>query len=74
MSSKLTATTKTPIVTRPNSIVTIERHILERQTRYPEARGDLTQILYDIALTGKLIGREVTSASSRRSITAGSCA
>ncbi len=62
MSNDLTATTKTPIVTRPNQIVTIERHILERQTAYPEARGDLTQLLYDIALTGKLIGREVNKA------------
>lgn len=62
MSNDLTATTKAPIVTRPNQIVTIERHILERQTAYPEARGDLTQLLYDIALTGKLIGREVNKA------------
>lgn len=62
MSSKLIATTKTPIVTRPNKIVTIERHILDRQTRYPEARGDLTKLLYDIALTAKLIGREVNKA------------
>ena len=62
MSSNPTATTKAPIVTRPSQIVTIERHILERQTAYPEARGDLTQLLYDIALTAKLIGREVNKA------------
>jgi len=62
MSSTPTATTKAPIVTRPNQIVTIERHILDRQTAYPEARGDLTQLLYDIALTAKLIGREVNKA------------
>ena len=62
MPRNVTATTKTPIVTRPNSIVTIERHILDRQTRHPEARGELTQLLYDIALTGKLIGREVNKA------------
>jgi fructose-1,6-bisphosphatase I len=62
MSSNHTTPAKAPIVTRPNQIVTIERHILDRQTAYPEARGELTQLLYDIALTAKLIGREVNKA------------
>lgn len=43
-------------------VVTIERHILEQQKRYPEATGVLTGILYDIALAGKLISRETNRA------------
>jgi fructose-1,6-bisphosphatase I len=62
MSSSPTTATKTPIVTRPNEIVTIDRHILDEQAAHPEARGDLSQLLYDIALTGKLIAREVNKA------------
>ena len=53
---------KQPIVTRPNQIVTIERHLLEKQMQHPGARGELTNLLYDIALVGKLIAREVTKA------------
>lgn len=36
-------------------ITTIERHILEQQHYYPEATGTLTNLLYDIALAGKVI-------------------
>jgi len=54
--------TKDPIVTRPGKIITIERHILDQQSQYPHASGDLSKLLYDIALTGKLISREVTKA------------
>lgn len=53
---------KEPIVTRPERIVTIERHILNQQARFPEASGDLSGVLYDIALVGKLIAREVRKA------------
>ncbi|NKB89625.1 MAG: class 1 fructose-bisphosphatase [Acidobacteria bacterium] len=62
MSSVSKTASKTPIVTRPNEIVTIERHILDQQAAHPEARGDLSKLLYDIALTGKLIAREVNKA------------
>ena len=34
-------------------IVTIERHILDEQHRFPDATGVLTNLLYDIALAGK---------------------
>jgi len=54
--------TKTPIITRPGQIVTIERYILDREQRHPEASGDLSGLLYDIALTGKMIAREVRKA------------
>jgi len=62
MPSPINAPVKTPIVTRPNKIVTIERHILAEQQAHPQARGDLSALLYDIALTGTLISREVTNA------------
>jgi len=43
-------------------IVTIERHILEQQRLFPEATGEFTNLLYDIALAAKIIAREVTKA------------
>ncbi|HSR32365.1 MAG TPA: class 1 fructose-bisphosphatase [Anaerolineae bacterium] len=43
-------------------VITIERHFVEQQKRHPEATGVLTSILYDIALSGKLIARETNRA------------
>jgi fructose-1,6-bisphosphatase I len=43
-------------------IMTIERHILEQQRRYPNATGEFTSLLYDIALAAKMISRETTRA------------
>ncbi|MEW5870308.1 MAG: class 1 fructose-bisphosphatase [Chloroflexota bacterium] len=43
-------------------IITIERHILEEQRHHPEATGVLTQLLYDIALAGKVIASKTTRA------------
>ncbi|MDZ4764152.1 MAG: class 1 fructose-bisphosphatase [Chloroflexota bacterium] len=43
-------------------IVTIERHILEKQKQYPQATGTLTGLLYDMALAAKLIARETDRA------------
>jgi fructose-1,6-bisphosphatase I len=43
-------------------IVTIERHILETQKQFPEATGVFTQLLYDMALSAKIIARETTRA------------
>ena len=43
-------------------IVTIERHILEQQRFFPEATGEFTYLLYDIALAAKIISREVNKA------------
>lgn len=38
------------------NLITIERHILEQQRRrFPNASGAFTQLMYDIALTAKLI-------------------
>jgi len=46
----------------PSPIITIERHILEEQAFHPEATGVLTNILYDLALAGKVIASKTTRA------------
>lgn len=43
-------------------IITIERHILDKQQDFPDATGALTQLLYDIALAGKFIAKHTTMA------------
>jgi len=44
------------------SVVTIERFFLEREKEHPKARGDLTRLLIDIALAGKVISGYVRRA------------
>jgi len=51
-----------PVTYSSDSIVTIERHILEEQKTYPEATGVLTSLLYDIALVGKYIASRISRA------------
>jgi fructose-1,6-bisphosphatase I len=46
----------------PGQIITIERHILEEQSSFPEATGTLTNLLYDIALAGKIIASRTNRA------------
>ncbi len=41
------------------SLKTIERHIVEMERAHPEATSELTGLLADIALAGKIISREV---------------
>lgn len=43
-------------------VVTIERHILEEQVAFSDASGTLTNLLYDLALAGKLIASRTTRA------------
>ena len=43
-------------------MITIERHILEQERLFPKATGELTALLYDIALAAKIISREVNKA------------
>jgi len=45
-----------------SGIITIERHILEEQEHHPSATGVLTNLLYDIALAGKIISSKTTRA------------
>ena len=47
---------------QPGQIVTIERHILEEQSSFPQATGTLTNLLYDIALAGKIIASKTNRA------------
>src|ERR671935_2318448 len=44
------------------SVTTIERFILEQENRYPEATGELSNLLYDIALAAKIIAAAIRRA------------
>ena len=44
------------------SVVTIERFIIEQERLYPEASGELSGILYDLALAAKMISNKVRMA------------
>ena len=46
----------------PTSVVTIDRYIIEQERLYPEATGELSAILYDVALAAKMIANKVRSA------------
>ncbi len=45
-----------------SAVITINRHIIEEERKYPEATGRLSNILTDLALAAKLIYREVAKA------------
>jgi fructose-1,6-bisphosphatase I len=44
------------------SVVTIERYIIEEEKTHPEATGELSGLLYDLALAAKMIANKVRSA------------
>jgi fructose-1,6-bisphosphatase I len=44
------------------SVTTIERFILDQEERYPEATGELSNLLYDIALASKIIAAAIRRA------------
>ncbi|MFO7895022.1 MAG: class 1 fructose-bisphosphatase [Longimicrobiales bacterium] len=44
------------------SVITIERHIVDQERQHPTATGALSDILYNMALSAKLIAREVSKA------------
>lgn len=44
------------------SVVTIERYIIEEEKLHPEATGELSGLLYDLALAAKMIANKVRSA------------
>ncbi len=46
----------------PTSVVTIERFIIELERLHPEATGELSGILYDLALAAKMIATKVRMA------------
>jgi len=43
-------------------MMTIERHIIGQQRHFPEATGEFSAVLYDIAFAAKVISREVRKA------------
>ncbi len=44
------------------SVVTIERFIIEKERQFPEATGELSNLLYDVALGAKIIASAVRRA------------
>jgi fructose-1,6-bisphosphatase I len=46
----------------PKTLYTIERHILDQERKHPGATGELTRLLYDMALAGKIIADATTRA------------
>ncbi len=47
---------------KATSVVTIDRYIIEQERLHPEATGQLSGILYDMALAAKMIANKVRSA------------
>lgn len=47
---------------KATSVVTIERYIIEQERLHPQATGQLSGILYDMALAAKMIANKVRSA------------
>jgi fructose-1,6-bisphosphatase I len=45
-----------------SSVITIERHIIEQERKFPEATGAFSTILQELALAAKLIARETRMA------------
>jgi len=45
-----------------SEVITIERFIMEQERLYPEATGELSNLLYDICLAAKIISRQVRRA------------
>jgi fructose-1,6-bisphosphatase I len=46
----------------PTSVVTIDRFIVEQERLHPEATGELSGVLYDLALAAKIISSKVRRA------------
>lgn len=46
----------------PHEVISISRHIMEQQRKFPQASGVFTNLLNDIALATKLIARDVRKA------------
>lgn len=45
-----------------NNVVTIDRHIVEMEKKFPSATGEFSKLLYNISLAAKLITRDVRKA------------
>jgi fructose-1,6-bisphosphatase I len=49
------------VITRP-SVITIEKFIIEQEHQYPEATGELSNLLYDIMLAAKIVAAAIRRA------------
>lgn len=58
MAQPATSRTVEPV----DSLTTIERHLLQEERAHPEATGVLTNLLYDMALAGKLLASKIRRA------------
>src|SRR6266704_6332642 len=45
-----------------SEVITIERFIMEQERLFPEATGELSNLLYDLCLAAKIISRQVRRA------------
>jgi len=57
--STFTCTPLAVVYHSDTSVVTIERFIIEQERRFPNASGELSGILYDLALASKMIANKV---------------
>lgn len=62
MSANATVLNPSQPMTRQDSIVTLQAHILEQQTRFPEASGTLSWILSALSISAKIIANSVRRA------------
>jgi fructose-1,6-bisphosphatase I len=62
MAEKAKTARRDPAATSPAPVTTIEAHILRQQLVHPEATGVLTNLLYDIALSAKIVAHAMTRA------------
>lgn len=62
MIEDLEAPTMAPAARRLRKLWTLEQFIIERQSDFPHATGDLTRLLYDISLAAKVVNRDVNQA------------
>ena len=44
------------------SVTTIERFIVDQEQRFPDATGELSNLLYDVALAAKIISANIRRA------------
>lgn len=47
---------------KPNKVITLGQFIIERQTDFPYAKGELSRLLRDIGIAAKIVNREVNKA------------
>jgi fructose-1,6-bisphosphatase I len=58
----LSQNTAQRVNTTSRKIITLEQFIIERESEYPLATGEFSQLLRDVALAAKLVNREVNKA------------